>query len=72
MAHTEPKQRVRVVKSEERDAHEQLRRVGRAIIALARAQLEAEAQAAHERQPDTVSSDRLASTKSGGNHDPSQ
>ncbi len=36
---------VRVVRSSERRSPEQVRRLGRALIALARAQLEAEAQA---------------------------
>ena len=48
MAQTNRGRDIRVVGSTEHEAEHQLRRVGRAIIALARAQLEAEAQAAHE------------------------
>jgi hypothetical protein len=47
MARTNCNRNIHVAGSDERQSPEQLRRVGRALIALARAQLEAEAQAAH-------------------------
>ena len=50
MAHTNSQRRRQAPKRDAREQPEQLRRVGRAIIALARARLEAEAQVAHERQ----------------------
>ncbi len=75
MAQTEPTQRAGVVKSDERETHEQLRRIGRAIIALARAQQEADAQAAHERPPDeqeAAATENDENADSGDDHDPSQ
>jgi hypothetical protein len=45
---------VHVTHAKEQHAPEHIRRVGRAIIALARAQLEAEAEAEHQKTDTTV------------------
>lgn len=50
MVNSQKKQSVSVKGTGEHRSPEQLRKIGRALIALARAQLETEAEAAHQRQ----------------------